>query len=207
MQLRLPWILSRRRLVFAVILESVLFASLYISLFLHRFGRWPDGSIFLPVLWAIWVVSSYVMGRYQSVDSLRSSDCAFQFFKGFVKTTFVVAFSLSGTLTYLWLFKSNIGDALFRSFLIPYLGSMGLISFLIQSLLAPWLRIKSMETEDWNFLGDREAFNRLKYHLQWSRLPAKIDYLNYSQLNKQGFKSLIIENISAESSECCFPFR
>ena len=50
MQLRLPWILSRRRLMAAVILDSALFVALYNGLFLHHFGRWPDGSIFLPIM-------------------------------------------------------------------------------------------------------------------------------------------------------------
>ena len=70
MQLRLPWILSRRRLLAAVTLDSAIFVALYNALFLQRFGRWPDGSILLPVLWAMWVLSSYVVGRYQGVDGV-----------------------------------------------------------------------------------------------------------------------------------------
>ncbi len=72
MQLRLPWILSRRRLLVAVFLDSALFVVLYNGLFLHRFGRLPNGSIFLPILWGTWVLSSYVLGRYKGVGGFRT---------------------------------------------------------------------------------------------------------------------------------------
>ena len=120
MQLRLPWILSRRRLLAALILDSALFVVLYNGLFLQRFGRWPYGSIFLPVLWAMWLLSSYVLGRYQGVDSARSPSVSLMALQGVVKTSLVVGFSLGGTVTYLWLFKSNAGYFLFHNFYLPF---------------------------------------------------------------------------------------
>ena len=91
-----------------------MFVALYNGLFLHHFGRWPDGSIFLPIVWATWVLSSYVIGRYQGVDGLRPAAGAFIALQGLVKTTLVVALSLAGILTYFWLFKANAGDSLLR---------------------------------------------------------------------------------------------
>ena len=120
MQLRLPWILSRRRLLAAVTLDSVLFVALYIWLSEHQFGSWPEFSFFLPVLWATWVLSSYVLGRYQGVHSLRSSSGSLLALQCVVKSILVIGISLAATLTYYWLFNID-GDYLFRSFLISYL--------------------------------------------------------------------------------------
>ena len=198
MLLRLPWILSRRRLLAAVILDSALFVAVYNGLFFHRFGRWPDASIFLPILWATWVLSSYVLGRYQGVDGFRSPDGAFPHLQRTVKTTLVVVLSLAGTLTYFWLFKSNAGDSLFRSFLVPYLVFLGLLSMLVQTLLGTWVRNRPIETDQWNFLGDQEAYQRLLHHLKWSRLPAQLNYLSRDQLNKSFRQPIIIDNISGE---------
>jgi len=198
MQLRLPWILSRRRLLAAVIFDSALFVALYNGLFLHRFGRWPDGSIFLPILWATWVLSSYVLGRYQGVDGFRSPSGSLIALQNVVKTTLVVAFSLAGTLTYLWLFKSNAGDSLFRSFLIPYLGCLGLLSLVIQILLGSWLRNRRIETDQWHFLGEQEAYQRLQHHLQWSRLPAQLHYVAPEQLNELREISIVVDDFAAE---------
>jgi len=116
-----------------------------------------------------------------------------------VKTTLVVAFSLAGTLTYLWLFKSNAGDSLFRSFLIPYLGFLGLFSLIVQFLLGSWLRrSKRVAVDQWLFLGSEDAYQRLQYHLQWSRLPAHLDYLAHHQLNELRESSIIVHDFTSQ---------
>ena len=200
MQLRLPWILSRRRLLAAVTLDSAIFVALYNGLFLQRFGRWPDGSILLPVLWAMWVLGSYVLGRYQGIDGVRTPSASAVALQGLVKSTVVVGFSLAGTLTYLWLFKTNAGDSQFRSFLIPYLGFLGLFSLVTQNLLGSWVRSRRIEADHWYFLGNYEAYQRLLYHLKWARLPALLDYVNYEQLSESGNASIVVEDFSREPS-------
>ncbi len=198
MQLRLPWILSRRRLLAAAILDSALFVGLYNGLFLQRFGRLPDGSILLPILWGMWVLSSYVLGRYQVGDGVCTPAASAIALQGVVKTTLVVSFSLAGTLTYLWLFKTDAGYSQFRSFLIPYLGFLGLFSLVTQNLLGSWVRSRRSEENQWHFCGSYEAYQRLRYHLKWSRLPAIIDYLTYEQISESRKTSIVVEDFSAE---------
>ena len=198
MQLRLPWILSRRRLLAAVILDSALFVFLYNYLYFQRFGRWSDGSIFLPILWGTWVLSSYVLGRYQGIDDSRSSAGLLMALQSAVKTSLVVGFSLAGTLTYLWLFKTNAGDSLFRSFLIPYLGFLGLLSLVFQNFLGSWVRNRKIEVCQWHFLGGRDEYQRLKNHLRWSRLSASLNLLPYEQLSELRDTSIVVDDLLAE---------
>jgi len=202
MQLRLPWILSRRRLLVAVTLDSALFVALYNGLFLQHFGRWPDGSILLPVLWAMWVLSSYVLGRYQGVDGARSSAASFIALQGVVTSTLVVGFSLAGTLTYLWLFETNAGDSQFRSFLIPYLGFLGLVSLLTQNFLGSWVRNRRIGEDKWHFLGDYEAYRQLRHHLKWTRLSVQLEYSNYEKISESGDVdiSIVVEDFSVEQA-------
>ena len=68
MQLSLPWILSRKRLIAAAIADGVLFAFLYYILYGWRFGVWPAVSPRLALLLAVWSLTSYVIGRYISGD-------------------------------------------------------------------------------------------------------------------------------------------
>ena len=195
-----PWILSRRRLLAAVILDSALFVALYNGLYLQRFGRWPDGSILLPVLWAMWLLSSYVLGRYLGVDGVRSPAGFFMAMQGVVKTMLVVGFSLAGTLTYLWLFKTNAGDSQFRSFLIPYLGFLGLVSLLTQNVLGSWVRNRRIEGDKWHFLGSYGAYQRLRYHLKWARLSAQLEYLNHERVSDSKNISIVVEDFSVEQA-------
>ena len=64
MQLRFPWILSRKRLVAASAADGLLFALLYFVLYELRFGVWPGLSLRIAALLVIWSLSSYVIGRY-----------------------------------------------------------------------------------------------------------------------------------------------
>ena len=68
MKLSLPWILSRKRLIAAVIADGVLFSFLYYVLYEWRFGIWPAVSPRLALLLAVWSLTSYVIGRYVSGD-------------------------------------------------------------------------------------------------------------------------------------------
>lgn len=196
MQLRLPWILSRRRLVAAVLLESILFVTLYNIFYLHSFGRWPNGSILLVVLWAAWVLSSYVLGRYEGVNCIQGPT-GVSIVQSVVQTALVLSISLSGMLTYLWLFKSNGGNLVFRSILIPYLSLLGLVSLLLQTLLSTWVRTRPAENKQWKFLGNIKTYQRLSHHLKWSRMPAGLEYWSYSMLNETELKLLVVENISS----------
>ena len=193
MQLRLPWILSRRRLLAAVTLDSAIFVALYNGLFLQRFGRWPDGSVLLPVLWAMWVLGSYVLGRYQGIDGVRTPSASAVALQGLVNSTVVFGFSLAGTLTYLWLFKTNAGDSQFRSFLIPYLGFLGLFSLVTQNLLGSLVRSRRIEADHWYFLGSYGAYQRLRYHLKWARLSAQLEYLNHERISDSSL-SIVVED-------------
>ena len=68
MQLRPPWILSRKRLVCTVVADGALFALLYLALYELRFGVRPGLSLHMAVLLVIWSLSSYVIGRYSGRD-------------------------------------------------------------------------------------------------------------------------------------------
>ena len=76
MQLSLPWILSRKRLIAAVIADGVLFSFLYYVLYGWRFGVWPPVSPRLALLLAIWSLASYIIGRYVSGDRRGSENKA-----------------------------------------------------------------------------------------------------------------------------------
>ena len=51
MQFSFPWILSRKRLIVAVIADAILFALLYHSLYEWRFGVWqPSAKIGIAIV-------------------------------------------------------------------------------------------------------------------------------------------------------------
>ena len=133
MQLSLPWILSRKRLITAVIADGVLFGYLYYALYECRFDVWPTVSPRLALLLAIWSLASYVFGRYVSGDR-RGSVCETWSFAGkqLIGTGAVLLLTLGIILLYIWLFNQNPVQSSFRSFLIPFLGSLAVLSPVVQ---------------------------------------------------------------------------
>ena len=71
MQIRLPWILSRRRLLFAIVVDSVLFALLYNSMYIQKFRNLAQWNFLLLGLLSFWILSSYVIGRYKISNNAR----------------------------------------------------------------------------------------------------------------------------------------
>ena len=66
MQVRFPWILSRKRLIIAVIIDGILFTTLCYKFFYLRFDRLPGLSFRLALLLTFWMLCSYVSGRFTS---------------------------------------------------------------------------------------------------------------------------------------------
>ena len=167
MQVRLPWILSRRRLLTAIFVDCILFAAFYNGLYIYRFGEWPNWSLALLVVWFIWVLASYVLGRYQGIQAIRDP-AGVSILQGVIQTILALAISFSGILTYLWLFESSVGNLFTLNYLIPCLILLGVFSLIAQMLLGLWIRTRPLDIDHWSFIGNLETFQRLQHHLQWS---------------------------------------
>ncbi|ABI45376.1 sugar transferase [Synechococcus sp. CC9311] len=198
MQIRLPWLLSRRRLLAAILLDSGVCLVVYCSLFLSCFGRWPELSVPLLILWISWLVGSYILGRYPGIDRFNLSPNSLVLIQLVVKTFLVVVFSLGGTLSYHWLLKGASGDVLFRSFLLPYLGLLGIFSLMAQIFLRACIKRRLSDGKFWQFLGTQKAYQRLQHHLLWSRLSARLDHFSYAQLNEVGPYPIVVDDVDSE---------
>ena len=108
MQLRFPWILSRKRLVAASAADGVLFALLYFVLYELRFGVWPGLSLRIAALLVIWSLSSYVIGRYSGrASSGHELHALNRVCRQLIATLFVLTLTLGITLFHIWLFNKD----------------------------------------------------------------------------------------------------
>lgn len=197
MQIRLPWILSRKRLVAAAVLDGVLFAALYYVLFQSRFCRWPGFSPRLAILLGIWMLSSYVLGRYINGDVKRRFDAGFSLIRQITSTTLALAFMLIITILHLWLFNHNPVEATFRSFLLPFLGMLAVVSFSLQLLLGRLFAAKVLSKNClWTFIGTANDFQQLLQSLQWSRLPVSIYHATPGQLITSSPQFIVVDDFN-----------
>lgn len=202
MQIRLPWILSRKRLVAAAGLDGVLFAGFYYVLFQWRFGRWPGLSMRLAVLLAIWMLCSYVVGRYVNGNVKRQFDHGLSPVKQIISTALVLIVTLGITILHLWLFNRSPVEATFRSFLLPFLGSLAVISSLLQISLSGVLSATDpYENSSWAFVGSAAGFERLQQSLQWSRLPVSLFHATLGHLIASSPRFIVIDDFSAQADD------
>ena len=203
MQIRLPWILSRKRLFASAVLDGVLFAGTYYILFQWRFDRLPDVSARVSVLLAVWILCSYVLGRYVNGDAKKPRfDPGLSLIKQITSSIFALVVTLGITILHLWLFNRNPVQATFRSFLLPFLGSLAVVSSLLQIFLGRILSaIESAENQLWIFVGSEAVFEQLQHSLRWSRLPVSLLYESPNQFITSSHQFIVVDDFDAQSAD------
>ena len=203
MKLSLPWIQSRRRLIVAVIADGILFASLYYILYGLRFGVLPGLSSRLAVLLAIWSLTSYVIGRYFSgVERGAESDTWQVVGKQLIGTGSVLLLTLGITLLHIWLFNQNPVQASFRSFLIPFLGSLAISSPFVQLTICRLVAIRDRESNStWKYIGSELGFRRLQEMLKLSRLSVCLEYVRPENLDKTSSDQFIVDRFDDQPAD------
>ena len=201
MQLSLPWILTRKRLIFSIIADGILFTFLYYTLYGWRFGVWPDLSPRLAVLLAIWSLSGYVIGRYVSGGQKSSESDAWHFFgKQLIGTGTVLLLTLGITLLHIWLFNQNPVLASFRSFLIPFLGSLAVLSPLVQFAICRLSAIRDQDGRStWIYVGSDLGLQRLQGLMKWSRVRVRLEHVRPEHLGKSFHCQYIIDHFHSQA--------
>ena len=201
MQLRTPWILSRKRLLAALAADGALFALLYFALYELRFGIWPGFSVRIAVLLVIWSLSSYIIGRYSGRSNTGHELHALNLVgRQLIATGFVLSLTLGITLFQVWLFNKDPVQASFRSFLIPFLGSLAVLSPLLLLLLHRLFELKDLDNLSWSYVGSEDGFQQLRDMLKWSRVQVHLEHVLPSQINQSCSSQFVVDHFYDHSS-------
>jgi len=194
MQLRLPFLLSRKRLITAALLDGCLFTALYYGLFFWSFERWPGISLRIGALLVVWLAGSYVIGRYTVNEYKTRIRFGILVIQQSVSTFIMLLLTLGFVLLHFWLFNRDPVLATFRSFLIPFMGAVAILSPLTQLLLQKII-VGVNQIRVWNFVGTSEGFRELRSELEWTRVPVKITHVSDDQFNLMNKEGLIVQDV------------
>ena len=200
MQLRLPWIFTRRRLIIAVIVDAMLFAFLYYALYVRLFGVWPALSPRLALLLAAWSLTSYVVGRYVSGDQRGLEFSAWEFVvKQLIGTCAVLFLTLCITVVHVWLFKQSQVQYSFRSFLIPLLGLLAILSSFLQLTICRLSAIWDGDSSStWTYVGSELGFQQLQAMSKWSRLRVDIKHISPENVSETWSSRYIVDRFHGQ---------
>ncbi len=203
MQLSLPWILSRKRLILALVTDWFLFGFLYYVLYDWRFGLWPSFSPGLSVLLVIWSLGSYVIGRYVSGAKSVSGSQPWDFIgRQLIGTAAVLLVTLGLISIHAWLFKVNAIPSSFQSFLIPFCGSLAVASTIVQLIIFRLSVIRDRDINStWAYVGSDSAFKELQGMLKWSRVRVCVKHVPPDLLGKATYSQYIIDNFHDQPSD------
>ena len=147
----------------AGLLDVLIIAALFVMTYVWQFGSWP--GFYLPMTWLleIWVVFSYVIGRYTQPE---------------VGAPFAPLASLGGTaivtvltglvyLAYNWIVHQALGQLDTRAFLLPLLFWVALLSYIAQAALDRFAAPRYVRPLRWLVVGRAELTKRLQ---DWSEL-------------------------------------
>jgi exopolysaccharide biosynthesis polyprenyl glycosylphosphotransferase len=196
MLLRLPWLLSRKRLLASVVIDSVLFSLLYTAAFLFRFGRWPGLSLPVGYIDAFWVLSSYVFGRYH----LAASAHVAQFLNYALRSCIAFLLSSGVCLAYFWLSAGMFGTIFPMESWLLLLLVLTLLSTVAQFYFGRILLIRDQQSQCWLFLGDSQVQLVLEKHLALRRLTAHLEPIvdqEFSSLKSGTYSGVLCADFNA----------
>ena len=208
MKFRFSWLNARKSLIFASLIDL----NIYIFLFLNTFQKSIlDINIltFLCIINSlIWIISSYITGRY----SYQKQDKIYIFISPFFKTILNILINIFFTqffFRFLWDWN-YMNFASFSNFLNDFSSFytyIFLINASIQLGISLFLSKKIESKSIWLFLGNVE---RLKYLQELigtrSRFDIKLFNQQYLSNNKLNFKGIIIDEEIVKNKNMQFIF-
>ena len=84
MKLNIPWIVSRRRVLFAISIDMLLNIYFYSVAYLDKFRASPNPIVAFSI-GIFWVISSYILGRYMVCRNIN----IFEIIKNLIKSTLI----------------------------------------------------------------------------------------------------------------------
>ena len=150
----------------------------------------------------IWSLTSYVIGRYVSGSQRGTLGLTWDFVgKQLIGTCAVLMLTLSVSLLHIWLFNQNPVQSSFRSFLIPFLGSLAVLSPIAQILISRLSAIRDRDgNSSWIYVGPEIEFKGLKELMKLSRVCVKIEHASPEDLSKTFAANYIISRFHNQPS-------
>ncbi len=154
----------------AVLIDSALFSLLYPLAFHYRFGSWPGFSLPLTWLLEVWLLASYVLGRYHSHLETSWAQAVDQLSRSLAALLLCIGLYLA----YYWLTATAFGAEDSRGFLLPVLLGFAALSSLAQAVLAALLQGGQKAPHQWLLLGSADLASELEHQMAWSRLRVDV---------------------------------
>ena len=204
MNIRIPWIINRRRKLFAISIDFILSIFIYNYIFLKEIGSLPNKLVCISLA-SFWIISSYVLGRYNWKIKIKKHSILEDFLKLVIlfflcNLTYLIinlSFPLIFNLTEIKI-NTYLSIGLFNLFIIC-LFYISISSFLIQNFCRRLTLNIHDKKKEWVFYGSKEKYTQLLKKLKQTKSNPFLSVifddqeLDFAKLG--GAKGLILESL------------
>ena len=195
---RIPWLISRRKLIFNC------FAEIFLIYFLNKFILYKylvftsNIDIFTLSFLPFWLVFSYIIGRYSYQELVSESNNFIIFLKLFISSIFTILISIFFVFSISYNINLNNYNHFDKAILSYSIFSSFVINFLEFPLVYRLIKI-SNKKENWIFVGSKELFLLIIDELKFSRKKIKLEYkhlnFDFSNFSLENFKGIFFDNL------------
>ena len=210
MNIKIPWIISRRRKILAIILDFLISSSLYNFKFYSEFNSYPNRIVTTSFVF-FWVILSYILGRYSSVSKLSSEFILKDLFKTFSLIIVCNLIYLTINWGYPLLFFWNSGNFYnlelreLSNFFIRNTLYLATTSFIFQFIFKLLTKNIIDQKKSWIFYGSREKFDQILNEVSFNKKKISLIWLsqidNLETIPIKNIKGIIIGEFSIKRKE------
>ena len=198
MKLNIPWIISRRRILFGISIDLLICIYLYLVGYLDKFSNFPN-SIVTVSLAIFWVISSYILGRYVVRREISFIQIISSFIKSisiFILCNFIYLFINSFNQIFIFILNNQYNMIEFQKvetlFFFRITIIISLLSWVTQYIISLITFNIYRNKKLWLYSGNSESFKAIlkeikikPINIYLERIDFNIDInnLNYSVLD------------------------
>ena len=201
MDIRIPWLLSRKKIIFNCLIDILLIYILNNFIFGEYLKFAENISIFTISIIPFWLVYSYIIGRYSYSEFVNSNSLLNSFFAFFIKTFLIAILSIATV----FIFSINIDLNNYNHFDKISLFYTLILSTFINLFELPFFFFflkNSRRVEKWAFIGSKSIFDSLNEEVKSARINIKIinvkiendflfeDFYNFSGIFSDSFSEI-----------------
>ena len=178
MDIRIPWLLSRKKIIFNCLIDILLIYILNNFIFGEYLKFAENISIFTISIIPFWLLYSYVIGRYSYTEFKNSNRLLNSFFSFFIKTFFITILSIASV----FVFSININLNNYNHFDKISLFYTFILSTCINLVELPFFYFSlenSRRLERWAFIGSKSFSDSLNEEVKLARMNIKVIHINF----------------------------
>ena len=208
MKLNIPWIVSRRSVLIAAIIDFFICTFLYNFVYQYEFEAEPS-QLVTNTFAFFWIVVSYVLGRYEKtreISFVRISKILIKsIFLLFLCNTIYLFINWGYPLLFLWtdanFFRNDLKDL--SNFFIRLTIYIVVISAIVQFIFGVISKNIYNQKKDWLFYGTNEKYKEVIKEISISKREmifwlSNKDNLQIIDINH--FQGIIVEDFSQSSN-------